>query len=126
MPVGLPTSEGPVNADYSATVLPNSAVPALLGLQAMEQSKAILDLRKGKLCMWTSDNLDDIEIRIKKGREGNVVQLPLVKAPSGHLILKCTDYPKIKNPAETSAFSLSHANDCETMLVVPDGINQYH
>ena len=76
--------------------------------------------------MWTANNLDDIEIRIKPGREGNVVQLPLVKAPSGHLILKCTDFPKMQNPAETSAFSLSHGQDSQTMLVVPDGINQYH
>ena len=75
--------------------------------------------------MWTANNLDDIEIRIKPGREGHVVQLPLVKAPSGHLSLKCTDYPKLPNPAETSAFSLSHAKDSQTMLVVPDGINQY-
>ena len=126
MPVGLPTSDGAVSADYRATVLPNSEVPALLGLSAMEKSKAILDLRHGKLHMWTANNLDDIEITVKKGREHNVVQLPMVKAPSGHLILKCTDYPKMPNPAETSAFSLSHGQDSQNMLVVPDGINQYN
>ena len=126
MPVGLPTADGSVNANYKATVLPNSEVPALLGLSCMQKSKAILDLRHDKLHMWTANNLDDIEIRVKPGREQNVVRMPMVKAPSGHLILKCTEFPKMQNPAETGAFSLSHGQEPQTMLVVPEGINQYH
>ena len=126
MPVGLPTADGSVNANYKATVLPNSEVPALLGLSCMQKSKAILDLRHDKLHMWTSNNLDDIEISVKPGREKNVVQMPMVKAPSGHLIWKCTDFPQTQNPAETCAFSLFHGHEPKTMLVVPEGINQYN
>ena len=64
---------------------------ALLGLSSMQNSLAVLDLRKDKLHMWTSSNPDDIEIRVKPGREQNVAKLQITKAPSGHLILKCTD-----------------------------------
>ena len=39
MPIGLTTSNGGVNANYKATVLPNSDVPALLGLNCMQKSK---------------------------------------------------------------------------------------
>ena len=126
MPIGLTTADGGVHANYKATVLPNSDVPALLGLNCMQQSKAILDLRQDKLHMWIANNLDDLEIRIKPGREMNVTKMPMVKAPSGHLILKCTDFPPEQDSAETGAFSLSRGNGPRTMLVVPEGINQYN
>ena len=98
MPIGLTTADGSVHANYKATVLPNSDAPALLGLSCMQKSKAILDLRQDKLHMWIAHNLDDLEIRIKPGREMNVTKMPMVKAPSGHLILKCTDFPRTQIP----------------------------
>ena len=58
MPIGLTTADGGVNAKYKATVRPNSDVPALLGLNCMQQSEAILDLRQDKLHMWIARNLD--------------------------------------------------------------------
>ena len=76
--------------------------------------------------MWIAHNLDDLEIRIKPGREMNVTKMPMVKAPSGHLILKCTDFPRTQNPAETGAFSLFHGHEPKTLLVVPEGVNQYN
>ena len=125
MPIGLATADGGVNAHYKATVLPNSDVPALLGLNCMQQSKAILDLREDKCHMWIANNLDDLEITVKPGREMNVTKMPMVKAPSGHLILKCTDFPS-QGSSETGVFSLFHGRGSKTMLVVPEGINQYH
>ena len=92
MPIGLTTADGGVNANYKATVLPNSDVPALLGLNCMQQSKAILDLRGDKLHMWIANNLDDLEITVRPGREMTATKMPMVKPPSGHLILKCTDF----------------------------------
>ena len=125
MPIGLTTADGGVNANYTATVLPNSDVPALLGLNCMQKSKAILDLREDKCHMWIANNLDDLEITVKPGREMNVTKMPMVKAPSGHLILKCTDFPS-QVSSETGVFSLFHGRGSKTMLVVPEGINQYH
>ena len=76
--------------------------------------------------MWIAHNLDGLDITVKPGREMNVTKMPMVKAPSGHLILKCTDFPKPHNSTETGAFSLFHGTGPKTMLVVPEGINQYH
>ena len=126
MPIGLNTTNGAVNANYKATVLPNSDVPGFLGLNCMQKSKAVLDLRQDKLHMWIASNLDDIEIRVKPGREQNVTNIPMVKAPSGHLILRCTDYPTEMNSTDAGTFSSSSGNGPKTMLVVPEGIDQYH
>ena len=126
MPIGLTTADGAVHAHYEATVLPNSDAPAFLGLNCMQQSKAILDLRQDKLHMWIAHNLDDLEIKVKPGRAMNVTKMPMVKPPSGHLILKCTDFPTPQSSTETGAFSLFHGNGPRTMLVVPEGINQYN
>ena len=41
MPIGVTTADGAVDAIYSATVLPNSEVPALLGLSSMQASKSV-------------------------------------------------------------------------------------
>ena len=76
--------------------------------------------------MWIANNLDDLEIKVKPGREMNVTKMPMVKAPSGHLILKCTDFPKLQESMDAEAFSLFHGDGPKTMLVVPEGINQYH
>ena len=126
MHIGLTTADGGVDAHYKATALPNSDVPALLGLNCMQQSNTILDLRQDQLHMWIANNIDDLAIKPKPGREGNVTKIPMVKAPSGHIILRCTDYPQPQNPKATGAFSLFHGNGPKTVLVVPEGINQYH
>ena len=75
-------------------VLPQTAVPAFLGLNIMQDSNTILDLRDNKLHMWIASDRDDLEIRVKPGREKSVSKLQMAKAPSGHLLLKCTDYPQ--------------------------------
>ena len=92
----------------------------------MQNSLAVLDLRKDKLHVWTSSNPDDIEIRIKPGREQNVAKLQMTKAPPGHLILKCTDYPSESQSEGVGTFSSSSKDRAKTMLVVPEGIDQYH
>ena len=126
MPIGLTTTDGAMHAKYSATVLPDSDVPALLGLNCMQQSKAILDLRPNHEHMWIANNLDDIEIRIKPGREGEVTKIPMMKAPSGHLILRCTEFPAESETADAGVFTSFNADGQKNLLVVPEGINQYH
>ena len=95
-------------------------------IDCMQQSTAILDLRQNKLHMWIANILDDIEIRIKPGREGEVTKIPMMKAPSGHLILKCTELPAESESVDAGTFSSFSGNEQTTMLVVPDGINEYH
>ena len=45
MPIGIATTDRAVDVGYSATVLPNSEVPALLGLTRIQNAQAVLDLR---------------------------------------------------------------------------------
>ena len=48
---------------YKATVITDSDVPALLGLQSMMASNCILDLRPGKMHMYTTEDANALEIK---------------------------------------------------------------
>ena len=122
MPIGVTTADGTLGAGYSATVLPQSAVPAPLGLNSMQDSNTILDLRDNKLHMWIASDRDDLEVRVKPGREKKVSRLQMQKAPSGHLLLNCTDYPQ-SQAAWATTFTSTRPR---TMLEVPAGIDQYN
>ena len=79
MPIGVTTSEGSLDSGYSATVLPQSSVPALLGLSSMQGSNTLLDLRDDKLHMWIASGRDDLEIRVRPGRGKYMSRLQRIK-----------------------------------------------
>ena len=60
---------------YKATELSNSDVPALLGLQSMMSSNCIMDLRPGKMHMYTMEDPEAMEIKYVAEKAGKVRRL---------------------------------------------------
>ena len=90
----------------------------------MQDPNTILDLREDNLHMWVASSRGDLEIRVKPGREKSVSKLHMTKAPSGHLLLKCTDYPQNQS-VWAATFSSTSSKRPKTKLEVPEGIDQY-
>ena len=86
------------NFKYKATVITNSDVPALLGLQSMIASNCILDLRPGKMHMYTSEDANAIEITFSPKNGHKVGRLKMAKAQSGHLMLPCSQFEAVSTP----------------------------
>ena len=80
------------NFRYKATVITNSDVPALLGLESMMASNCILDLRPGKMHMYTAEDISALEINYVPGKEHLVGRLKMAMAQSGHLMLPCSQF----------------------------------
>ena len=77
---------------YKATAIPNSDVPALLGLNSMTASNGILDLRPGKMHFYTMEDPSALEIKYVPGKEHLVGRLKMSMAQSGHLMLQCSKF----------------------------------
>ena len=90
---GIPPDE---NFKYKATVITNSDVPALLGLQSMIASNCVLDLRHGKMHMYTAEDPNAIEIKFAPNMEHKVGRLKMATAQSGHLMLPCSQFQSPK------------------------------
>ena len=77
VPVGMADQgiEPDENFRYKATVITNSDVPALLGLQSMMASNCILDLRPGKMHMYTAEDATALEIKYVSKKEHLVGRL---------------------------------------------------
>ena len=60
---------------YKATVISNSDVPALLGLQSMLSSICIMDLRPGKMHIYTMKDPAAMEIKYVAEKSGEVGRL---------------------------------------------------
>ena len=88
----------------------------------MQRSNTVLDLRDDKLHMWIAESPNDLEIRVKPGREDYVTKLQMSKAPSGHLLLKCTNFQKKQN--YFSAGFATQGSRPNAKLAVPGGIAQ--
>eukprot|EP00975_Prorocentrum_lima_P032373 6795486-Prorocentrum_lima.AAC.1 len=59
----------------------------------IEKLHDIIDARIGRRKLYIYDNLDDLTITVRLGaRDVHILQL--VQAPSGRLLLPCTDYAK--------------------------------
>ena len=90
VPVGMADQgiEPDENFRYKATVITNSDVPALLGLQSMMASNCILDLRPGKMHMYTAEDANALEIKYVSKKEHLVGRL---KCPWHNQVTSC--YP---------------------------------
>ena len=80
----VPTVVDGVVDNFSAVMIDDSNLPALLGLKSLQNKNAILDLRTNRLIIPNSPN--DVRIEFKQERT-NVLQMH--QAPGGFLMLPC-------------------------------------
>ena len=73
--------------EFVSNVVPNSELPALLGLDALERQRALIDTYNHKLIHVGKGGY---ELKLSPGS----VSHDLVKAPSGHLMLPCSSWPE--------------------------------
>ena len=73
---------------FSSPIARNSQLPGLLRLKTSKRLNSVVDCRPGCSALYTAENPEDIEIYIKNTGK----KRKLVTAPSGHLLLPCTDY----------------------------------
>ena len=84
-----------INGDlgtYTAPVIPDSDLPPLLGLRTLRSQRAILDM-SGPEAELILPGPGGFKLQLSPGS----VRLPLKAAPSGHLILPVTNYPRSKS-----------------------------
>ena len=87
----VPNVEGGLGAGtFTSPTVPNSDLPGLIGLEALERMRAVLDFITGTLhLMGPGDHA------IADVLPPGTTSYQLSKAPSGHLLLPCTHYDKI-------------------------------
>ena len=88
-------------AQFSAPVIPNSDVPALLGNASMSQHRMLIDVMNRKLFMVGHGGYS---LQLSPGSRS----LDLETSPSGHLLLPVTEWQK---QANTTAKEVSFWND---------------
>ncbi len=76
---------------FSGDLIPDSNVPALMGMDTMTRWNCILDLRPGRMHMYTSDDPSDLNIQTKNNGSG-IQKLQMQRTRGGHLILPCTAF----------------------------------
>ena len=89
MPIGLP---GGGLTYYSCLYLEKDNAPGLLGMDAMKKTNTILDLRPGKMFMYSGSS-GQAEIVIPDN--SNTKKFKLVESPGGHILLPCTNYAQV-------------------------------
>ena len=83
----------------------NSDLPGLLGLQSMRDHRVVLDLQKLKIYFVGPGDYD-----LDKALSPGTVSFELEVAPSGHLLLPCSNFD---NLSEKEAVSALHSNPQE-------------
>ena len=86
VPICLSTG---IQASYEASVVANSQLPALLGLQSLESRQALIDTGHQKLIL---PGPGGFELKLSPGS----VSLSLERASSGHLLLPSSEWSKLK------------------------------
>ena len=90
VPVAIKTSRGILSATYQAPTVPNSNLPALLGLETCRRQKAIIDTHKAKMYLLGPGDYD-LEKLLPQGTEC----IDLKTAPSGHFVIPCTRFTEL-------------------------------
>ena len=86
VPIALRRTDGTVReAVYTAPMVKDSELPALLGLQSLMDNRAILDMRTQQLHFLGPG---DCELNLPPGTDS----YQLEQAPSGHLMLPCSEF----------------------------------
>ena len=87
VPIALETGD---TASYTAPILAGSDIPALLGLESMEEKRTVLDLVHRRMYLMGPG---DFTIQAPPGSHC----LQLYKAESGHLMLPVTEFKNVTN-----------------------------
>ena len=90
-PVAVPTGDGAMLHQFSAPIVTGAGadLPGLLGLQSLQRHRAVLDTRRQVLIL---PGPGEIEWKMPPG----TVEIPLERAPSGHLVMVLDDYDKVR------------------------------
>ena len=86
VPVELP---GGGRTSYKCLYVEDSQCPALLGMRALKETGTILDLRPGKMRMY-SGNTSQINIACENTK--GISTMNLDQGPGGHILLPCARY----------------------------------
>ena len=90
LPITLPRSNGSFSLDhYGAPVIPESAVPGLLGLKSMKNRRTIIDTVNNRMYFCGEG---PVEIRPPPGTDVYTLE----QAPSGHLMLPISEFESLK------------------------------
>ena len=85
-PVSVPMLDATAaRGQYSAAKVPNSQIPGLLGMRTLREHKMILDCGSSRLI---KPGPGGIEMKLSPGSR----VFPLHTAPSGHVVLPCTQH----------------------------------
>ena len=91
IPIAVPHTDG-ASHQHTLTVLivegTGSELPGLLGLRSLESARAILDMGAQRLIF---PGQGPLTMELPPG----TVEVPLQKAPSGHLVMVIDDYDKL-------------------------------
>ena len=96
---------------FEAAVIPESPIPALFGLDSMEQLETVLDVRKEQRKMYTGP-----DIRIIPGPRTTVFQL--YPAESGHLMLPITCFDKANKQRQASKKHVQFLTETDSTATV--------
>ena len=107
LPVALQPGDGAASIMGNLTIpsVPDSDLPGLLGLAALQKNRAVLDFSSMKLHFCGPG-----DIKIDPGLPPGTESFQLEQAPSGHLVLPCCEY-KNKKPHNTSSLTLIARTD---------------
>ena len=101
MPITLANAQGkPITGDFTTPVVDHSDLPALLGLQSLRDSRAILDMGTLRLHFVGQGGA---EIALSPGSETFQCEI----SPSGHLVVPCCEYELEAKKNDTGSFSLN-------------------
>ena len=82
-------------SSYTAPIIPESEVPSLVGLTTMTRQRVVLDLVHDK---WITLGPGGMEMKLSPGSK----VLPLHRAPTGHIMLPCSEWEKVNARAQVA------------------------
>ena len=74
---------------YTCLYLEDNPCPALLGMKSLKETGTILDLRPGKMLMYSGNTA---KIKIDCDKSDDVSKMHLEQGPGGHILLPCAQY----------------------------------
>jgi len=115
MPITLRNKQGaPVTGNFTTPVVDHSELPALLGLQSLRDSRAILDLGTMNIHFAGPGGA---EIALSPGSETFQCEI----SPSGHLIIPCCEYEAEKKAAQDNGSFTLHRDAPLNLLSTEEG-----
>jgi len=96
----------PCSGEITTPTVSSSTLPGLLGLAALKKNRAVLDFQKLELHFLGPGDYE-LERHLPPGSETYVLH----EAPSGHLMLPCSEYSREKENADYSLTLVTQEND---------------